>query len=60
MPTAASKRAATRTTAIPSLKGGASNPVRAVANTVAAITAMPPPCGVGVVCDDRALGRASA
>src|SRR6185437_561575 len=27
---------------------------------VAAITAKPPPCGVGTLCDDRALGRASA
>jgi UDP-N-acetylmuramyl pentapeptide phosphotransferase/UDP-N-acetylglucosamine-1-phosphate transferase len=27
---------------------------------VAAITAAPPPCGVGTLCDDRALGRASA
>jgi hypothetical protein len=33
-----------------------------VANTtiVAAITAMPPPCGVGVLCDERALGLATA
>ena len=27
---------------------------------VAAITAMPPPCGVGTVCEERALGLASA
>ena len=27
---------------------------------VAAITAMPPPCGVGTVCDERAFGLASA
>ena len=27
---------------------------------VAAITATPPPCGVGMVCEDRALGRAIA
>ncbi len=27
---------------------------------VAAITAMPAPCGVGTRCDDRAFGRASA
>src|SRR5665811_726481 len=28
--------------------------------TVAAITAIPPPCGVGVLCDERTLGCASA
>ena len=27
---------------------------------VAAMTAMPPPCGVGVRCDERAFGLASA
>ena len=27
---------------------------------VAAITAMPPPCGVGTLCDERAFGLASA
>ena len=32
----------------------------AAAMMVAAITAMPPPCGVGTVCDERAFGLASA
>ena len=32
----------------------------AAAMMVAAITAMPPPCGVGTVCEERALGLASA
>ena len=32
----------------------------AAAMMVAAITAMPPPCGVGSVCEERALGLASA
>jgi hypothetical protein len=32
----------------------------AVASSVAAITAMPAPCGVGTRCDERAFGRASA
>ena len=27
---------------------------------VAAITAIPPPCGVGALCDERGLGRANA
>ena len=30
------------------------------ATMVAATTAMPPPCGVGTVCDERAFGLASA
>ncbi len=34
-------------------------PSQAVAK-VATMTAMPPPCGVGSRCDERALGRASA
>ena len=32
----------------------------ATAPSVAATTAMPPPCGVGVRCDERAFGLASA
>ena len=36
------------------------NRPNAVAAMVAAMTAMPPPCGVGVRCDDRAFGFASA
>ena len=28
--------------------------------SVAATTAMPPPCGVGSLCEERAFGRASA
>ena len=28
--------------------------------SAAATTAMPPPCGVGAVCEERAFGRASA
>jgi len=32
----------------------------AAAIAVAAITAMPPPCGVGAICDDRAFGRDNA
>ena len=32
----------------------------ATAAMVAAITATPPPCGVGILCDDRTFGRAIA
>jgi hypothetical protein len=28
--------------------------------SVAATTAMPPPCGVGTLCEERAFGRAMA
>jgi hypothetical protein len=35
------------------------NPISA-AISVAAITPMPPPCGVGTTCAERAFGRASA
>ena len=37
-----------------------SNRSAPVTSNTAPITATPPPCGVGVVCDERAFGRASA
>ena len=37
-----------------------SNRLAPVTSNAEPITATPPPCGVGVVCDERAFGRASA
>jgi hypothetical protein len=31
-----------------------------VTTIVVAMTAMPPPCGVGILCDEQVLGRARA
>ena len=42
------------------MKEGNSAKAHQATTSVATTTAMPPPCGVGRWCDERAFGRASA
>ena len=59
MPTIARKTAAAKTSHAPAT-GPPRNATGCAVTIVAVMTAMPPPCGVGMVCDERALGLAIA
>ena len=49
-----------KTQRLADLDAGKKAPRRRATITVAKMTAMPPPCGVGILCDERAFGFASA